>query len=132
MQVLKRHADGRLDIMTQGRRRFKVLEVDQQESYLRARVEWLEPDLSAHQELSSEVRSLYALLLAFHGRAGIPPKSNDLEWSFALARSDVFDLTERQRLLEMASEAERLEFMRDSLQASALQLKPIGGNGRPH
>src|SRR3979490_1206808 len=45
--VAKKYEDGRMDILTQGHRRFKILEVDQKRSYLRAEIIYLEDEPGA-------------------------------------------------------------------------------------
>ena len=44
LAVTKKHPDGKLDIVTQGRRRFEVLEVNQERSFLRAEVLYIEDE----------------------------------------------------------------------------------------
>src|SRR5205807_355 len=44
LNVIKRYDDGRLDILTTGRRRFEVLELDQERAFLRAEVMFFDDD----------------------------------------------------------------------------------------
>ncbi len=43
-EVLERHPDGRMDILTVGRRRFEILDLNDEKSYLRGAVEFFDDD----------------------------------------------------------------------------------------
>ena len=46
-KILTRYPDGRLDIVTQGFRRFELLDLNQERSFLRGNVEFFDDDLEA-------------------------------------------------------------------------------------
>ena len=54
-QVLKRYEDGRMDILTQGLRRFEVLYLDNEKEYLRASVQYFDDD--EPETISMEMRT---------------------------------------------------------------------------
>ena len=110
-KVMKTYDDGRMDILTVGRRRFEVYSLNQELDYLRGNVEFIDdaedadPPVKAH--LEQAIRGYYACR-NLEGAAPLPePNLNDPQLSFQLAQA-VQDLEIKQSLLAMRSEAERL------------------------
>ncbi len=104
VEVVKRYDDGRMDVLTSGRRRFHIRSLDQELSYLRGGVEFFEdgPDDS-----SLDLRERAILACDATGEQGPAADSGDTHLSFRLAgRFD--DLMFRQELLVERSEAGRL------------------------
>ena len=132
--VLKDYPDGRLDILTLGHTRFRVISVNEDEAYLRAEVEWLSNDgeTEAPKELVEEVTRLYKSLLNHHGRPGIPEPIDGLPASYQLAASDLINHARRQRILELSSEKERLDVLSDCLESVSKLHLAAQGNGRLH
>lgn len=102
-QVVNEYEDGRMDIMTVGRRRFIVRSLNQDLAYLRGEVEFFDDEDSvAPPDLRRRAASL---------RAGIEPADDtdpgDPLLSFRLARG-IEDMMLRQQLLMSRSEQERL------------------------
>ena len=66
--VVKEYEDGRLDLVTEGRKRFEVLRVNQERSFLRAEVLLLddEPGMPSQKD-SSRAVELHSELLAIAG-----------------------------------------------------------------
>lgn len=115
-RVLKEYPDGRLDILTRGRRRFEVLLLNDERSFLRGTVEFFdddEPDPGepASPDLLRNVMAGFAELGAADSNA---PNIGDPRPSFRLAQ-EVPDLAFRQTLLAMRSEAERMRCIADFL-----------------
>jgi Lon protease-like protein len=119
-KVLREYPDGRLDILTRGRRRFELLLVNEERSFLRGSVEFLEdhpaqpgsPDGFNDREKAiagyNECRRL---------SSESPLAAAELEnpaLSFVLAEP-VADLTFRQTILGAHSEAERLKQLSEYL-----------------
>lgn len=110
LNVAKKYPDGRLDIMSQGRERFEVMQFNQARSFLQAEILYLrdEPGVASKAEiaraleLSGEIMSL----------AGAEPEQtstvDEQQLSFHLATPLPIDLDFKQSLLGMKSEAERL------------------------
>lgn len=63
--VLERHADGRFDVMTRGRRRFLIRALNEEKPYLRGEVEFFEDNVA--EDVPDETRSravmAYSLLV---------------------------------------------------------------------
>ncbi|MGQ0465953.1 MAG: LON peptidase substrate-binding domain-containing protein [Sporichthyaceae bacterium] len=108
--------DGRYEVLTVGRDRFRLLEVDRRGPYLVGEVEYLPesggPD-AIHEAQTAEraFRRYVADLIA--GAEGAPQPPADLPddplvLSYLIAASMVLDLADRQALLEAADAATRL------------------------
>jgi len=141
INVMKTHPDGRMDILTEGKRRFEVLELNQERSFLQADVIYLDdenepaaaPDLETALRLHGEIMEL----------AGAQPedsqKTDSSQLAYRLAGSLPFDPDFQQTLLEMNSEADRIrsviaffERILPALQQSARAKRKAGGNGHVH
>jgi Lon protease-like protein len=141
INVMKTYPDGRMDILTEGKRRFEVLELNQERSFLQADVIYLDdenepapgPDLEAALRLHGEIMEL----------AGAQPedtqKTDSSQLAYRLAGSLPFDPDFQQTLLEMNSEADRIrsiitffERILPTLKQSAGAKRKAGGNGHVH
>jgi Lon protease-like protein len=110
VNVVKKYDDGRMDIITQGRQRFEVMQVHSERSFLQAEVFYLRDDPgSPTQEEKSRAQELHGeiMKLAGSGPEGVADV-NEQELSFHLAGSLPLDLDFKQSLLGMKSEPERL------------------------
>jgi len=134
-RVLKEYPDGRLDILTRGQRRFEILLLNEERSFLRGAVEYFdddEPDPS--QPLAADLlRNVIA-----SSQLPLDPEASDPRLSFRLAQ-DVSDLGFRQTLLTMRSEAERMRRIADFLPGYLQRRKSVqhtkdvaGSNGHAH
>ncbi len=137
LEVTKKYDDGRLDILTEGRRRFELVEVNQERSFLRAEVIFFEDEVSAASPKQAErAIELYDELLSLAG-ADVPelePGEPDL--SFHLVAGLPLDLDFKQTLLGLRSEASRLatvveyyEALLPKMRRSINARKKAGGNG---
>lgn len=110
-QVLNHYADGRLDILTVGSRRFEVLRLNEDLPYLRGAVEFYdddEPESDIPQEVRRRAMELYELFAKATGEDNLPTADeDDPQLSFRIAQP-IDDLAFRQSLLNMKSEAARL------------------------
>jgi len=140
-KVLKNYKDGRMDILTSGRRRFEVLMLNQEKDYLRGEVEYFDDEDAspAPAELQRKALTQYKELVDL-GAVGssTEPDLNDPQLSFQLAQS-VQDLDFLNVLLRNRSEAARLRDLNEYFsqyvprQRQALRMKalaPLNGFGR--
>jgi Lon protease-like protein len=110
------HSDGRSDLLTIGRRRFSLLELeDTGKPYLQARIDWLpEEQGSVSEALAQAARTRcerYLRELAELAGRELPPVSfadDPLALSYQVAGRMRLPNNERQGLLEAATAAERL------------------------
>ena len=109
--VTKKYDDGRMDIVTQGRERFEVMQLNQERSFLQAEVVLLEdePGTPSAEQVAEALR-LHGEIMTLAGAT--PENAADLEQqrlSFHLAGSLPIDPDFKQSLLSMKSEPERLQ-----------------------
>jgi len=138
INVLKTYPDGRMNILVEGQKRFEVLQVNQERSFLQAEVFYLEDD--SDQAAAAEIEKALALhgeIMELAGaRAEETEKANAAQLAYRLAGSLPFDPDFQQALLEMNSEAERVraiisffERILPALHRSAHAKQRAGGNG---
>lgn len=110
LNVMKRYEDGRMDISSEGRKRFTIVELNHDRSFLQAEVTWFEDDEPAPLpgKQSETAIELHEQLFAVLGQdAEIDKTKNYL--SFQLANQLPVDLDFKQAILEMKSEGERID-----------------------
>jgi len=111
-KVVRRYEDGRLDLLATGQRRFEIDSLNEDKSYLQAEVAFFDDE--DDEDVSTDLRE--RALLAFSQLRGdeessaIPNPSVSSRLSFQIARL-VKDLDERQTVLSLRSESERLEHL---------------------
>ena len=138
LTVTKEYVDGKMDIVTQGRERFEVMQINQERSFLQAEVLYFqdEPGSATKQEVDQALR-LHNEILSL---AGAEPEqasaAEDPQLSFHLAGVLPLDLDFKQTLLGMKSEAERLrgiiayfEALLPNLRRTMHVRHKAGGNG---
>ncbi len=137
--VTKTYPDGRMDIVTEGRERFELLEVNEERAFLRAEVLYFddEPDRPPEKEVLHAV-DLHREILTIGGAQQSLPESQS-QISFYLAGSLPLDLDFKQALLEMRSESERIsaivtafESILPKLRRAVQARQKAGGNGHAH
>jgi Lon protease-like protein len=137
IKVVQRYDDGRLDIFTEGRQRFEVLNLDRERSFLRGEVLPFDDDgEAASQDQASRAIHLQQRLLALAGEHGGLPEADHPQLSFQLAAGVPLELDFKQNLLGMRSEKERLEILIryyeelvPKLQRALKARNRAGGNG---
>lgn len=113
-EVTKRHDDGRMDILTLGRRRFEIEELDTERSFLRAEVRYIQDVAFDEPSAKSLTLAMSAYEALSDADAGPSPSPNAPELSFRLAvASEDHDF--RQALLSLLSEAERMDKVAEHL-----------------
>lgn len=134
--VTKTYPDGRMDIVTEGRERFEVLDIDEQRSFLRAEVLYFDDEAgNADAEAIARAVKLHGEILAIAGaKQSLPEELKQV--SFHLAGSLPLDLDFKQALLEMRSESKRIEAVITAFEAILPKLRRTvqlrqraGGNG---
>lgn len=140
-RVSARYEDGRLDIVAVGEDRFGVDEVHRTRSYLTADVHPVE-DRGAVEGRSRDRQRVIARhmkLLELAGETPQPALYEDTDrLSFAVGRNAGLDLADKQALLEMDLESDRLAFLAGHLAKllvrirRARQLRDLArGDGHP-
>ena len=140
LAVTKSYDDGRMDIVTQGRERFEVLELSEERAFLQGEVVYLadEPDKASTEEVTRAVE-LHKQILALANAEQDLPDTDETPLSYHLAGSLPMDLDFKQKMLGTRSEARRIQAMigyfeniLPSLRRSVLIRQKAGGNGHAH
>jgi ATP-dependent Lon protease len=117
-QVLREYPDGRIDILTRGRRRFEILLLNDERSFLRGAVEFFDDEAesaAASPEVQQRAIQSYNELQSLSSSEPLDLSLlRDPFLSFRLAQG-VPDLTFRQLLLSTRNEAERIRRIADFL-----------------
>lgn len=141
-RVLREYPDGRMDILTTGRRRFEILLLNEERAFLRGAVEFFDDEEPAEvsEELRQRVIEGYNQVQAMQSYEPLEAAQvSDPQLSFRVAHC-VTDLGFRQTLLASRSEAARIRQLADYLPAFLLrqkriqhvkQVAPRNGHGRP-
>lgn len=138
--VTKEYPDGRLDLVCEGRKRFEVIEVNRDRSFLQAEVLIVpdDPEAAAQEERVKAVQ-LHLEILSMAGAVQDLSAADQNQLSFYLAGSLPLDLDFKQKLLAMRSEAQRIQAVAAYLETIVPQLKraararqTAGGNGHVH
>ena len=137
VKILEEPSDGRLDILTEGRRRFEVIKVNRERNFPQADVLYFEDDgePADHAE-SLRMMELHEELLQFTTADVSQPDPHEPQPVFSLAATLPLDLGFKQALLSMRSEQERVEAMIQCYETLLPKLrrtmqarKSSGGNG---
>jgi Lon protease-like protein len=112
-KVVETYADGRMDIVTVGRQRFDIIDIDESLAYFQGTVRYFD-DI----EIATPTAELRELAIAGYKKACqstgqgpvAEPEWDDPQLSFQLAQL-VSDLDFRQQLLSLRSESERLKHL---------------------
>jgi len=122
-KVLKKYPDGRMDLVTVGRRRFEIILLNDEKPYLRGAVEFFDDDES--EPITPEVRK--RVLEAYNDLRttdSAAPELTDPQLSFQLAQV-VPDLDFRQVLLATRSEADRMRRLAEFFPHYGARLRQI-------
>jgi Lon protease-like protein len=122
-RIFRRYPDGRLDLLAIGHRRFQVVSLDEEKSYLRAVVEYFNDEEASEVPAALRRKAIEAyerLREVEKPNVIIEPKLEGPQLSFQLAQF-IADLDKRQTVLALRSETERLEFLVNILPDYTLQ-----------
>ncbi|ACF12727.1 peptidase S16 lon domain protein [Chloroherpeton thalassium ATCC 35110] len=111
-EIVKKYDDGRMDIVTVGLKRYRMLELDKESSYIRAEIEYFGDEEADPADVIQRERAI-----AMHSRLselvkGQPQQdvfSFNGDVSFKIAHSAGLDVLQKQKILEMTSENARLQ-----------------------
>lgn len=137
-QMLKEYDDGRMDLLTLGRRPFRIREVVEEKSYFEADVEFLADVPSGLLPQQAQLLAQYAALHQILFKQEPPPlEAEDAESvAYVVAGELPLELEFKQALLEIRSESERQrlllarieEWIPQATRQKRIQ-KAAGGNG---
>ncbi len=127
VELVERYDDGRMLILVEGSRRFKLNNVLTGKPYYVGEVDYLQED-DPGEEISELAEECVALLervveAATEGSVDIEIESPYRNLAFAIAGRIEFELETRQQILELPTEKERLEKVRELLSLAADRLE---------
>ena len=121
VEVLERLEDGRLNIVVEGRERFRLVELTSGRSFHTGSVEPLDDEDDAAAPPEAAARAL-RLLEQVAEAAGVDvelPSGGTPRLSFAIAARVELEAADKQALLELRSERERIDRLAQLLEAAA-------------
>ncbi len=138
LSVTKKYPDGRMDIVTEGRARFEVIQLNQERSFLQADVLYLqdEPEIASQEEMAQALKLHGEIMMLAGAEPEKSAKVDEAQLSFHLAGSLPLDLDFKQTLLGMKSEGERVraiisffETILPTMRRTVHVRRKAGGNG---
>jgi Lon protease-like protein len=138
LTVTKKYPDGRMDIVTEGRTRFEVVQLNQERSFLQAEVLYLhdEPGSPSREEMTQAMKLHGEIMTLAGAEPEKPSEVGEGQLSFHLAGSLPLDPEFKQALLGMKSEGERLravnsffETILPTMRRTVHVRRKAGGNG---
>jgi ATP-dependent Lon protease len=133
-EVTKRYPDGKLDIVTEGVRRFEVVTLDQNEpsEIPYAKIRWIDDVPEVRDEaIAAKAIGLFNELCEVAYKGSVEPLDPvvyampDKEPSFAIAQKSGLLPDQRQTLLLVTSENERLEMLVAHLESLLPKVKEV-------
>jgi Lon protease-like protein len=122
-EVLERHEDGRLDILTRGTRPFRLVEANDDLPYPSGTVEWLDDKAEARDDATAQAaHQAYATLVQEATDAEPERDRVDAMDAYAMAATVDFGLEAKQGLLGLRSENARLRLVTRLLRAALKRL----------
>ena len=118
LNVIKKYDDGRLDIAAEGLQRFEIETLNQERSFLQGEVTFFDDEPSqVGKESNATLIQLHEQLFAVLGQ-NVEIEDDAPALSFQLAHELPVDLDFKQALLEMKSEADRVETLTEYYRAT--------------
>lgn len=137
VEVLERFEDGRLNIVIQGEQVVRVVELTRGRSYMTGAVEQADDDPKAGDEAASALRLYHQIARAAGAEPDPEIERGPHPLSYAITARVEFPTADKQRILELRGERERLmaivELLARGLQSVAMASEiehRAGGNGR--
>ena len=117
-QVVTTYADGRMDIIVHGVKRFKVSRFMDQLAYMTADIEYVkEPEEPVRVDLRERVITQHMRLLELAGRKVRPSTYQNLDGiSYFIAHNAGLKPEQKQEVLELISENERIAYLTQHLE----------------
>ena len=112
-KVAARYEDGKMDIEVRGERRFRLIEVTQERTYLTANVQLLsDARQSMRSDLKERAITQHMKLLELAGRTVRPSLYQGVdEVSFVMAHNAGLTLQQKQEVLELSGENDRIQYL---------------------
>jgi ATP-dependent Lon protease len=128
LEVTKHYEDGRMDILSVGRNRFRIVDLFTDDPLLRGNVDYLvDEDSAQNPGMRKELIELYEVChtLLFSGMPRNIEETHPELISFAISSVLPIDLLWKQQILELRSEAERQDRLLGYLREWAPHLQQV-------
>jgi uncharacterized protein len=144
VNLTRQYADGRMDILTVGKRRFEIALTNDEKDYLRGSVEFFDDDKAdtPSDALAQRATELFREIMRKLRRSADMPIHLSRPYrhlSFRLAAPLLLELDIKQHLLSMRDEPQRLQVLIEVMQQLGPRLdtaekarRKAGGNGNIH
>jgi ATP-dependent Lon protease len=141
VNLTRKYKDGRMDILTVGKRRFEILLTNEEKPYLRGAVDFFdddEADTAAESEAEQAIELFRGIIRRLRRASEMPIHlSRPYRYlSFRLAASLPLDLDFKQQLLTVRNEPQRLGLVVRAIELLLAQISTVekaqgkaGGNG---
>ncbi|NND71711.1 MAG: LON peptidase substrate-binding domain-containing protein [Rhodothermales bacterium] len=119
--------NGEMDIIVVGDARFQLNDLVDGRAYMQCHPTWLDEDSSERDTLMIErVITQHMRLLELAGRTVRPSLYQDVEYvSYVIARNAGLDLAQKQLVLEMLSENDRISYLVDHMEKFIPEVEQI-------
>lgn len=126
-RILERYEDGRMDMLVTGEQRFRVLNMYDDEPYLTADAEALdESDEPVQKDVQQRLITQHMRLLELAGRTVRPNLYDyELNLSYIIAPNAGLTPQQKQEVLELQKENQRMEFLINHLESLIPQVERI-------
>ncbi|ACZ42320.1 peptidase S16 lon domain protein [Thermobaculum terrenum ATCC BAA-798] len=125
-----KYPDGRMDLLTVGKERFRILRLIDDEPYLQAEIEFLRDEEEDEHEVSILAEEVRDLISDYRKKAGIKGSSDEISHDIQslsfVAGALHIPLSEKQKILECTSARQRLDWVAKHLRAEISLLDKIG------
>jgi len=141
LEIAKTYDNGEMDIVTVGRRVFRILEVIEERSFYEAEVEFVEAEVPPRQVPSTALLQLFEKCYhaAFQSQPDRAALAKAPVVSYHIAGALPLELAYKQKLLEIHDEEERRHSLEltlarwlEQFEISNRARRLSGGNGHPH
>jgi Lon protease-like protein len=144
VNLTRKYEDGRMDILTVGKRRFEVLLTNEEASYLRGAVHFFDDDggdTSGDEEADHAIERFGEVMRKLRHASEMPIHLSRpyRHLSFRLAAALPLEVEFKQQLLSLRNEPERLNLVVRAMEMLMHQLERVqkaqakaGGNGNVH
>lgn len=129
VKVVSQYEDGRMDILVEGLQRFRILKLFPEKPYMTAEVELIpEPPEAPERDLKERAITQHMKLLELAGRTVRPSLYQDVrEVSFVMAHNAGLTLRQKQQVLELPGEKDRIAYLVDHFEELIPRVEQMEG-----
>jgi ATP-dependent Lon protease len=129
VKVVSQYEDGRMDILVEGFQRFRILKMYPENPYMTAEVELIpEPSEAPERDLKERAITQHMKLLELAGRTVRPSLYQDVrEVSFVMAHNAGLTLRQKQQVLELPGEKDRIAYLVDHFEELIPRVEQMEG-----